>query len=146
MHSKAADSAIFVSSDEDSVAHESREDDPLIPLDPQILEKRLVRKLDGRILPIACMLYLFACEAVDSASASDFTNTVQTSIVQTWETHASRVYLVMCLVETLQESSLIGWSQSSSYPMSVPTTTRFSVLTCQSDSVSSTVDYTLQVL
>lgn len=25
-------------------------------------EKRLVRKLDNRILPIACLLYLFACE------------------------------------------------------------------------------------
>lgn len=25
-------------------------------------EKRLVRRLDMRILPIACLLYLFACE------------------------------------------------------------------------------------
>lgn len=25
-------------------------------------EKRLIRKLDRRILPIACLLYLFACE------------------------------------------------------------------------------------
>jgi hypothetical protein len=24
-------------------------------------ERRLVRKIDGRILPIACVLYLFAC-------------------------------------------------------------------------------------
>lgn len=24
-------------------------------------EKRLVRKLDGRIMPLACILYLFAC-------------------------------------------------------------------------------------
>ena len=24
-------------------------------------ERQLVRKLDGRILPIACLLYLFAC-------------------------------------------------------------------------------------
>lgn len=32
-------------------------------LDPDRLaeEKRLVRKLDKRILPIACLLYLFAC-------------------------------------------------------------------------------------
>ena len=26
-------------------------------------EKKLVRKLDNRILPIACLLYLFACES-----------------------------------------------------------------------------------
>lgn len=26
-------------------------------------EKRLVRKLDSRIMPIACILYLFACES-----------------------------------------------------------------------------------
>lgn len=25
-------------------------------------ERRLVRKLDGRIMPIACILYLFACK------------------------------------------------------------------------------------
>jgi len=25
-------------------------------------ERRLVRKLDGRILPIACLMYLFACQ------------------------------------------------------------------------------------
>lgn len=25
-------------------------------------EKRLLRRLDGRILPIACLMYLFACE------------------------------------------------------------------------------------
>jgi len=27
-----------------------------------IEEKRLVRKLDSRILPITCLLYLFACQ------------------------------------------------------------------------------------
>lgn len=26
-------------------------------------EKRLVRKLDSRIMPLACILYLFACES-----------------------------------------------------------------------------------
>ena len=25
-------------------------------------ERRLLRRLDGRILPIACLMYLFACE------------------------------------------------------------------------------------
>ncbi len=29
-------------------------------------EKRLVRKLDTRILPIVCILYLFACESTDA--------------------------------------------------------------------------------
>lgn len=33
--------------------------DPEVSLDLE--EKRLVRKLDRRILPIACLLYLFAC-------------------------------------------------------------------------------------
>ena len=33
------------------------------PEDPgSVEERRLVRKLDGRILPIACVLYLFACQ------------------------------------------------------------------------------------
>lgn len=34
------------------------------PVDPEreLEERRLVRKLDNRILPIACLLYLFACE------------------------------------------------------------------------------------
>lgn len=34
------------------------------PIDParEKEERALVRKLDNRILPIACLLYLFACE------------------------------------------------------------------------------------
>ena len=66
MHSKRADSSISSPSDDGSPSyyHESREDDPLIPLDPLTAEKRLLRKLDRRILPIACVLYLFACESL----------------------------------------------------------------------------------
>lgn len=66
MHTKSAGSGMLSRPDEVSSHnyHESREDDPLIPLDPHTAEKRLVRKLDGRILPIACVLYLFACEVV----------------------------------------------------------------------------------
>lgn len=30
-------------------------------------ERKLVRKLDSRIMPIACILYLFACESCSSA-------------------------------------------------------------------------------
>ena len=65
MHAKRVDSdSIFSPSDELSSYHESHEDDPLIPLDPPCTaEKRLLRKLDGRILPITCVLYLFACES-----------------------------------------------------------------------------------
>lgn len=37
------------------------------PVDPKRVaeEKALVRKLDNRILPIACLLYLFACKCSD---------------------------------------------------------------------------------
>jgi hypothetical protein len=36
---------------------------PDVPVDDPVSveERRLVRKLDRRILPIACLLYLFAC-------------------------------------------------------------------------------------
>lgn len=61
MHPKTADSDLVFPSDEASASPESREDDPLIPPDPNTMEKRLVRKLDRRILPILCLLYLFAC-------------------------------------------------------------------------------------
>ena len=35
------------------------------PTDPEriIEERRLVRKLDNRILPLTCLLYLFACRS-----------------------------------------------------------------------------------
>lgn len=42
-----------ISSDQASV-------DDLLPLDPDTEEKNLLRKLDKRILPITCLLYLFA--------------------------------------------------------------------------------------
>jgi hypothetical protein len=44
---------------------EVSEIDLLIPLDPdsEAQERRLLRKLDKRILPILCLLYLFACES-----------------------------------------------------------------------------------
>lgn len=68
MHTKCADIGILSPSDDLSIydgSHTSHEDDPLIPLDPLTAEKRLLRKLDGRILPILCVLYLFACESFD---------------------------------------------------------------------------------
>ena len=63
MYPKRADSAILSPPEETSSSY--REGDPLIPLDPHTAEKRLLRKLDGRILPITCVLYLFACESFD---------------------------------------------------------------------------------
>ena len=37
-------------------------------------ERQLVRKLDARILPIACLLYLFACWSLSSSPASPSTD------------------------------------------------------------------------
>ena len=35
---------------------------PVVPAHTPDEERRLVRKLDMRIMPIACIMYLFACE------------------------------------------------------------------------------------
>jgi hypothetical protein len=40
-------------------AGDARPEDPVSEEE----ERRLVRKLDRRILPIACLLYLFACQS-----------------------------------------------------------------------------------
>lgn len=42
-------------------------DAPIVIDSPE--ERRLVRKLDGRIMPIVCILYLFACECIDQCSS-----------------------------------------------------------------------------
>ncbi|KAG9313588.1 major facilitator superfamily domain-containing protein [Chiua virens] len=60
MHPKGADSGLLSPSDDAPGLAERYEDDPLIPQDPSAVEKRLLRKLDRRILPITCLLYLFA--------------------------------------------------------------------------------------
>ena len=66
MHAKRADSGNLLPSDGVLSSHDgSHEDDPLIPLDLRTAEKGLLRKLDGRILPITCVLYLFACESLE---------------------------------------------------------------------------------
>jgi hypothetical protein len=54
----------------DEKSHETVLESPSIQPDVQVQaedsasveERRLVRKLDGRILPIACLMYLFACQ------------------------------------------------------------------------------------
>lgn len=37
---------------------------PVVPAHTPDEERRLVRKLDMRIMPIACIMYLFACECL----------------------------------------------------------------------------------
>jgi len=59
MDTKRSDQGNLLLSDV-SAHHESQEDDPLIPSDPITAEARLLCKLDRRILPITCVLYLFA--------------------------------------------------------------------------------------
>ena len=54
----------------DEKSHETVLESPSVQPDVQaqaedpasVEERRLVRKLDGRILPIACLMYLFACQ------------------------------------------------------------------------------------
>lgn len=45
---------------QDDVANQANADDSLVLLDPDTEERRLLRKLDTRILPLTCVLYLFA--------------------------------------------------------------------------------------
>jgi hypothetical protein len=37
-------------------------------------ERRLVRKLDRRILPITCLMYLFACQYLGRSTSAFFTH------------------------------------------------------------------------
>ncbi|KAG9313591.1 major facilitator superfamily domain-containing protein [Chiua virens] len=63
MHPKDLNHSLLPLSDDALGCPESRESDPLIPRersDAPVAEKRLLRKLDRRILPITCLLYLFA--------------------------------------------------------------------------------------
>lgn len=45
---------------QECVANQANSDDSLVLLDPGAEERRLLRKLDARILPLTCVLYLFA--------------------------------------------------------------------------------------
>lgn len=45
---------------QECVANQANSDDSLVLLDPGTEERRLLRKLDARILPLTCVLYLFA--------------------------------------------------------------------------------------
>lgn len=89
-----------ISSDQASV-------DDLLPLDPDTEEKNLLRKLDKRILPITCLLYLFACELL-ALVVLFYRNMPQTLTDQTWEMPVYWVYPRMSLVAILQVYCLIG--------------------------------------
>lgn len=71
-------------------------------------EQRLVRKLDTRILPIVCILYLFACESLCSASTSLFIMCIQIWIGPTWGMLACRVSRKIRWAGTLAVSCLTG--------------------------------------
>lgn len=111
--------------------------DLLIPLDEdsEAQERRLLRKLDKRILPILCLLYLFACEF----DLLDFGRepikwsdpwTRQTSIGRTWAMLDYRVCPEMFSVEIPLVYYLTGSILPSFLPMWVSNSFGFSVA-CQ---------------
>lgn len=53
-------SLLTMSLQQDDVANQANADDSLVLLDSDTEERRLLRKLDARILPLTCVLYLFA--------------------------------------------------------------------------------------
>lgn len=55
-------------SKEDRIVVNGKQRDPQNPE-----ERKLVRRLDKRILPITCLLYLFACECLKSLSSTVIT-------------------------------------------------------------------------
>ena len=61
-------------------AGDARPEDPVSEEE----ERRLVRKLDRRILPIACLLYLFACQSDFGRSTLTFLAYTMTTYDQTW--------------------------------------------------------------
>ncbi len=61
-------------------AGDARPEDPV----SEDEERRLVRKLDRRILPIACLLYLFACQSYFGRSTLTSLAYTMTTYDQTW--------------------------------------------------------------
>ena len=57
-----------------------KRDSPTVHLDVQpegpvaVEERRLVRKLDRRILPITCLMYLFSCQYLRRSISAFFTH------------------------------------------------------------------------
>lgn len=81
------------------------------PASLAVEERRLVRKIDWRIMPIACIMYLFACELSSFLRPSKTPADVpvsQTWTGRTWGTHASRVFRETPCTVTRQAFSSIG--------------------------------------
>lgn len=73
-------------------------------------ERRLVRRLDMRLMPVLCALYLFACEYPRSASARcgiDLAR-LQTWIGSTWGMPGCKDYLRTSYTETQLASYSTG--------------------------------------
>jgi hypothetical protein len=61
----APDEKLHIKRDEDVTEPQSVQSD-VQPEEPvSVEERRLVRKLDRRILPITCLMYLFACQYLE---------------------------------------------------------------------------------
>ncbi len=73
-------------------------------------ERRLVKKIDRRILPIACLMYLFACTSVSRSLFVQGLNcdNIQSLTAPTWAMLASKAFLRTPSTETRLVSSLTG--------------------------------------
>lgn len=80
-------------------------------------EKRLVRKLDIRIMPIACILYLFACKSGVTTTVMDaLTVYVQSWTGRIWATLGCRGFRRTSLEEIRRATFLTGQTPRSSSP------------------------------
>jgi hypothetical protein len=84
----------------DSEPVDGSDDQQKVPLTEEDLEeeRKLVRKLDLRILPIACLLYLFACKLQIPKLQAQCAHAplAQTWTAQIWAMHGCRVFPRTC--------------------------------------------------
>jgi hypothetical protein len=70
----APDDKLHIKRDEDATEPPSIQSDVQPEGPVSVEERRLVRKLDRRILPITCLMYLFACQYLQRSMAAFFTH------------------------------------------------------------------------
>lgn len=88
--------------------------------EPSPEERRLVRKLDKRILPVACILYLFACECQDCILyAYNADRHAQILIGRIWGMPGYKACHKMRLAAIPLVTSLTGSTRHSSFHMYV---------------------------